>query len=57
MSSTEIYITIERTIFEPTSDEFTVKVTTDSEEVKRLLEVGFEFVTEREGIKIYRKRK
>ncbi len=42
LRSTEIHITIERTIFEPSSDEFTVKVVSDPEELKALLEVGFE---------------
>jgi len=44
LRSTEIYITIERTICEPSSDEFTVKVTRCFEEAKTLLEVGFEYV-------------
>jgi len=57
LSSTEIYITIERTIFEPTSDEFTVKVATESEEVKGLLEVGFEYVCQKDGLVFLRKRK
>jgi hypothetical protein len=41
---TEIYINIERTIFEPTSDELTVKTAETVEEVKALLEVGFKYV-------------
>ena len=37
IKSTEIYITIERTIFEPSSsDELTVKVATKPEEIKNL---------------------
>jgi len=40
--NTEIHINIERAIFEPRSDEFTVKVAEKPEEVKSLLEVGFE---------------
>jgi hypothetical protein len=47
LRNTEIYISIERTIFESSSDGFTVKVTSDSEEVKSLLEVGFEYVCQR----------
>jgi len=34
-----------------------VKVSKTLEEDKELLEVGFEYVTERDGVKIYRKRK
>jgi hypothetical protein len=40
----EIYINKERTIFESSSDGFTVIVASDPEEVKNLLEVGFEYV-------------
>ena len=57
LSSTEIYITIERTIFEPTTDEFTVKIANDPEEVKCLLEVGFEYVCQKDGLMFLRKRK
>jgi hypothetical protein len=42
LRNTRIYINIERTMFESGSDEFTVKVATNPEEVKALLEVGFE---------------
>jgi len=34
--STEIYITIERTIFEPSSDDYTVKVAKEPEDIKSL---------------------
>ena len=44
LSNTEIYINIEHTIFEPTSDEFIVKVVERPDDVKALLEVGFECV-------------
>jgi integrase len=56
--STEIYITIERTIFEPSkNDDFTVRVVSKSEEIKRLLEVGFDYVCEKDGLMYLRKRK
>ena len=55
--STEIYITIERTIFEPSSDEYTVKVAKEPEDIKRLLEIGFEYICEKEGLAFLRKRK
>jgi integrase len=57
LRNTEIYINIERTLFEPESDEFTVKVTDKVEEVKTLLEVGFEYVCQKEGLIFLRKRK
>jgi len=57
LKNTEIYINIERTLFEPGSDEFTVKVAEKPEEVKSLLEVGFEYVCQKEGLIFLRKRK
>ena len=50
LSSTEIYINIERTMFESTGDEFTVKVTEKPEEIKALLETGFEYVCEKDNL-------
>jgi hypothetical protein len=57
ISRTEIYITIERTIFAPSSDEYTVKVARETEEIKSLLEIGFEYVCEKEDLVFLRKRK
>ena len=39
------------------SDDYHVRVARTLEEDKELLETGFEYVTEREGLKLYRKRK
>lgn len=57
LKNTEIYINIERTLFEPGSDEFTVKVADKAEDVKALLETGFEYVCQKEGLIFLRKRK
>ena len=57
LKNTEIYITIERTIFGEYSDEFTVKVANKPEEIKALLETGFEYVCEQDGLMFFRKRK
>ena len=57
LRNTEIYITIERTLFESTSDEFTVRVVERPEEVKALLEVGFEYVLQKDNLIFIRKRK
>jgi hypothetical protein len=57
LDSTEIYINIERTMFESSSDEFTVKVTEKSEEMKTLLETGFEYVCQKDCLVFLRKRK
>ena len=58
LTSTEIYINIEHTLFEAgANDEFTVKVTEKPEEIKALLEVGFEYVLQKDNLIFLRKRK
>jgi len=57
LRNTEIYINIERTMFEESSDGFTVKVVEKPEEIKALLEVGFEFVCQKDNLIFLRKRK
>ena len=57
IANTDIYINIERTLFEPSSDEFTVKIAETPEEVKGLLEVGFEYVCSKDSLIFLRKRK
>jgi integrase len=58
LESTEIYINIEHTLFEAgANDEFTVKVAEKPEEIKALLEVGFEYVLQKDNLIFLRKRK
>lgn len=58
IKNTEIYVTIERTIFsESNADEFTVKVAGKPDEIKNLLEVGFEYICEKDDLLFFRKRK
>ena len=57
IKSTEIYITIERTLFEPSNDEYTVKIAKDPKDIKDLLEAGFEYVCNKEELVFLRKRK
>jgi len=58
LENTEIYITLEKTIFgDPYNQEFHAKVASTSEEIKALLEVGYEYVCEKEGLLFFRKRK
>lgn len=57
LGNTEIYINIERTLFEDQSDEFTVKVAEKQEDIKSLLEVGFEYVCQKDSMVYMRKRK
>ncbi|MCJ7422649.1 hypothetical protein MUP01_00040 [Candidatus Bathyarchaeota archaeon] len=58
LSSTEIYINIEHTLFEAgANDEFTVKVAEKPEEIKTLLELGFEYILQKDNLIFLRKRK
>ena len=57
IQNTLIYIHLEAAIFKSGNDEFTVRTAKTVEEAKKLLEVGFEYVTEVEGVKLFRKRK
>jgi hypothetical protein len=57
LNSTEVYINIERTMFESACDDFTVKVTEKPEEIKALLETGFEYVCDKDNLAFLRKRK
>ena len=57
LRNTEIYINVEHAIFQSETDEFNVKVAEKPEEIKTLLEVGFEYVCEKDGLMFFRKRK
>lgn len=57
LRSTEIYINLEQAVFEEVNDEFHVKVANTLEEACKLLEVGFEYITDMDGCKLFRKRK
>ena len=55
--NTMIYIDVERALFQTSNDEFHVRVARSPEEIKALLEVGFEYVCEKNGLLFFRKRK
>lgn len=57
MNTTLLYIQLEKTLFKESLDEFTVKVAREHERIKALLEVGFEYVCEKDGVMFFRKRK
>jgi hypothetical protein len=58
IDTTEIYINIEHTLFEArANDEFTVKVAEKPEEIKALLELGFEYILQKDNLIFLRKRK
>jgi hypothetical protein len=56
IESTIKYINIESALFLTTSDEFTIKTAKTVKEPVKLLKVGFEYVTDQDRLKIYRKR-
>jgi hypothetical protein len=57
IKSTMVYVYIEDALFQSNSGEFHVKTAKTIEEAAKLIEVGFEFVHEHNGIMIFRKRK
>jgi hypothetical protein len=57
IQNTELYINIEHTLFDSGSDNFTVKVAEKPEEVKSLLEIGFEYVCQKDNLIFLRKPK
>ncbi len=58
LDSTLKYINIERALFyKGKPEEFHVRIAEGSEEIKGLLEVGFEHVCEKDGLLFFRKRK
>lgn len=57
IENTLLYIHLAEVIFKETTDEFTVRVAEKPEEIKELLEVGFEYVCEKDSLMYFRKRK
>lgn len=57
IKSTLVYIDLEHAIFRTKNDQFTVKVAETPQEITQLLEVGFEYVCEKDGLIFLRKRK
>lgn len=57
IETTLLYVQLAETIFKETTDEFTVKVACKRADIKDLLEVGFEYVCEKDGLLYFRKRK
>lgn len=57
IKNTLIYIQLEEAIFKKQDDEFICKTAKSVEEAKVLVEAGFEYVCEFDGVKLFRKRK
>jgi plastocyanin domain-containing protein len=56
--NTEISINLEQAIFSEGEDnEYTTRITKTVKGARALIEVGFEFVTDMDGYKLFRKRK
>lgn len=55
--NTQLYVNMEQIFFSESTEEYTVKVASTIEESCKIVEVGFEFVTEMDSKKIFRKRK
>ena len=58
IQSTQVYIHIERALFlNAPPDDYHVKVAKTQEEITQLLETGFEYVLQKDGLAFFRKRK
>jgi hypothetical protein len=57
LDTTLLYIQLEKTLFKTGSDEFTVRAVRDPEKIQGLLEVGFEYVCQKDSLLFFRKRK
>jgi integrase len=57
IDNTLIYVNLEAALFHTENNEFHVKTASTTEEIKSLLEVGFEYICEKDGVIFLRKRK
>ncbi len=57
LRNTLIYINLEKALFQNADEDYHVKVATTLDEACKLIEVGFEYVTDMNGNKLFRKRK
>jgi len=58
LQNTEVYINLEQAIFSERDDsEYTTRIAKTVKGARTLLEAGFEYVTDMNGYKLFRKRK
>ena len=57
IENTMVYINVEKSLFQYKNDEFYCKTASTVEEASKLIEAGFEYVCDMNGIKLFRKRK
>ena len=56
LKNTELYVQLQEALFEG-EDDYVSKVAKSEKEIAQLIEAGFEYVTDFEGAKFFRKRK
>ena len=57
IKSTMCYINIESSLFLSNTDEYTCKIAKNAKEAQQLIEIGFEYVAEKDGLMLFKKRK
>ena len=57
IGNTLLYIQLEKALFNETTDEFTVRIAEKPGDIKALLEVGFEYICQKDDLMFFRKRK
>ena len=57
IETTLLYVQLAEVIFKEIPDGFTVRVARKPEDIQALLEIGFEYVCEKDGLLYFRKRK
>jgi hypothetical protein len=57
LDTTLLYIQTEKSLFANEDDNFMVKAVKDNEEIKGLLEVGYEYICTKDDLLFFRKRK
>lgn len=57
IKNTLLYIQLAEVLFEEATDQYTVIVASNVKEASELIEAGFEYVTEMDGVKLFRRRK
>ena len=56
IDTTLLYVQLEKALFKEMTDEFTVKASKTPKEIQNLLEVGFEYVCEKDGLMFLREK-
>lgn len=57
IKNTLLYIQLTEVQFKEATDQYTVRVGSNVKEASELMEQGFDYVTEIDGVKLFRKRK